>query len=449
MKPELREALKKLDQLKAQRAGIHNQMKEILNLADKETRALSPEEKTQWEELRQQGETLTEDIGRREILTKVGDEWEYDPHAAQRMDPSIGMDPKETQRYSFRKAILALDAARKGEHDAWKDAGLELEASRAVAQNLGKDPQGIFVPYDVQVAQRDLTVGTTTAGGYLKATELLPASFIELLRNKMMVRQAGATVLSGLVGDIAIPSQTGGATWYWVAESGDVTESNQTFGQVPMAPKTGGTFTDISRKLLKQSTPDVEMLVVNDLTAVAARGIDLAALHGTGSGNQPTGIAATSGIGAVAGGTNGAAPDWADIVDLETEVAVDNADVGRLNYMSNAKVRGKLKKTLVTATYGDQMIWPVNATEINGYPWLTTNQVSSALTKGSSSGVCSAIFFGNWVDLFIAMWGGLDLLLDPYTGGLAGTLRVIVHQDIDIAVRHAQSFAAMLDALTA
>jgi HK97 family phage major capsid protein len=257
-------------------------------------------------------------------------------------------------------------------------------------------------------------------------------------------------VLAGLVGDVAIPKQTGGATAYWVGESGSPTEGAQTVGQVALSPKTVGAFTDISRKLLKQSSIDVEAFVRNDLTSVLALAIDYAALHGPGSGNAPTGIAATSGIGDVAGGTNGLAPAWSHIISLETEVAQDNADVGRLAYMSNAKVRGKLKATPRTATYGDIMVWEPNAgnTPVNGYPFYVTNQVSSTLTKGSSSGVCSAIFFGNWADLVMGMWGGLDILVDPYTGGTAGTVRVIALQDVDIAVRHAQSFAAMLDALT-
>jgi hypothetical protein len=93
-------------------------------------------------------------------------------------------------------------------------------------------------------------------------------------------------------------------------------------------------------------------------------------------------------------------------------------------------------------------VWSENSSPVNGYNAVVTNQVSSALTKGSSSGVCSAIFFGNWADLLIGMWGGLDLLVDPYTASTTGTVRVTALQDIDIAVRHPESFAAMLDALT-
>jgi HK97 family phage major capsid protein len=295
---------------------------------------------------------------------------------------------------------------------------------------------------------RDLVVGTPTAGGNLVATDLMSQSFIELLRNKMIVRAAGATVLAGLVGDVAIPRQTGGATAYWVAESGAPTESQQTVDQVALTPKTVGAFTDISRKLLKQSSIDVEMFVRNDLATVLALAIDLAALHGSGASNQPTGIASTSGIGSVVGGTNGLAPAWSHIVDLESEVAIDNADVGALAYITNPKVRGVLKQT-EKASGTAQFVWERGSQPLNGYPAFVTNQVASNLDKGTSVGVCSAIFYGNWADLLIGMWGGLDVLVDPYTGGTAGTVRVIELQDVDIAVRHAQSFAAMLDALTA
>jgi HK97 family phage major capsid protein len=215
-----------------------------------------------------------------------------------------------------------------------------------------------------------------------------------------------------------------------------------------MSPKTLGAFTDFSRKLTVQSSIDVEAFIRRDLAAVLALEIDRAALHGSGSSNQPTGIAATSGIGSVAGGTNGLAPTWAHIVGLESEVAIDNADIGSLAYVTNAKVRGKLKTT-EKASSTAQFVWADGATPLNGYNAVVTNQVSSALTKGSSSGVCSAIFYGNWMDLLIGMWGGLDLLVDPYTASTTGTVRVVALQDTDIAVRHPESFAAMLDALTA
>lgn len=245
---------------------------------------------------------------------------------------------------------------------------------------------------------------------------------------------------------MAIPKQTGGATGYWLAESGTPTESQQTIGQVPLTPKTVGAYTDISRKLLQQSSIDVEAFVRGDLATVLGLAIDLAGIAGTGANNQPRGILNTVGIGSVIGGTNGAAPTWANIVALESEVAAANADVGRLHYLTNALVRGVLKTT-EKASGTAQFVW--NSNDVNGYTPIVSNQVPSDLTKGSAEDICSAIIFGNFADLLIGMWGGLDLLADPYTASTSGTVRVVALQDADIAVRHAESFAAMQDALTA
>lgn len=358
-------------------------------------------------------------------------------------DANLGMNRREVQQYSLVRAIRAAM------NNDWRGAELEREASEATAKRLGREPNGaFFVPAD-WMERRDLLVGTNTAGGHTVATDLLAQSFIDLLRNRMILTEAGVTMLTGLVGNVAIPRQTGGATAYWVAENGAPTESQQAFDQVTMSPKTVGAFTDISRRLINQSSIDVESLVRQDLATVLALAIDLAGLHGSGSSNQPTGLAATSGIGSVAGGTNGAAPTQAHLIALETEVAQDNADVGRLGYVTNTKVRGKLKTTPKVASTDSVMVWPDGVTPtLNGYRALVSNQVSSALTKGSASGVCSAIFFGNWADLLVGMWGGLDIMVDPYTGGTAGTVRVIALQDVDVAVRHPESFAAMLDVLT-
>lgn len=356
----------------------------------------------------------------------------------------IGLSKKEAQQFSFMRAINAQ--ANPGDRAAQEAAAFEREASDAVSAKFGKSARGFFVPAEVQ--RRDLEVGTGagSSAGKTVATNLLASSFIDLLRNKMSVTAMGAQFLSGLVGNIAIPRQTGGAAAYWVAESGSPTESAAAFDQVSMSPKTVGAYSDISRKLLLQSSIDIEAFVRNDLATVMALAIDLAALNGTGAGNQPTGVLKTSGIGDVAGGPNGAAPTWANIVELETGVAVANADAGTMGYLTNAKVRGKLKTTSKVSGQNG-FVW--EGGELNGYRAAVSNQVPSNLTKGTSSGVASAIIFGNWADLIIGQWGTLDLMVDPYSNSTSGTVRVVALQDVDVAVRNAVSFSAMLDALTA
>ncbi len=379
------------------------------------------------------GKTIEET--RAAIMAKIG--------SAPLPSAHIGLTDKEARSFSFLRAINAL--SNPTDRKAQEAAKFERECSDAVSGKMGRAAQGFYVPIEVQ--QRDLVVGTATAGGHTVATNLLAQNFIELLRNKMALTNLGAQFLAGLVGSIAIPRATSGATAYWVAENGAPTESQQAFDQVAMAPKTVGAYTDISRKLLLQSSIDVEGFVRNDLATVVALAIDLAAINGSGASNQPTGILNTAGIGSVAGGTNGLAPTWAHIVDLETQVAVGNADIGTLGYLTNAKARGKLKGTSKVSGQNG-FVWGDDGM-VNGYRTGVSNQVPSNLTKGTSSGVCSAIVFGNFADLIVGQWGSLDLMVDPYTGSTAGTVRVVALQDVDIAVRNAVSFAAMKDALTA
>ena len=351
--------------------------------------------------------------------------------------PEVGMDKKDVERFSFKRAINALS----NPHDrrAQEAAAFEFEASRAACDAYGVESRGLRIPDEV--LHRDNTVGTAADGGNLVGTDT--QGFIDMLRATSIAMQRG-TVMSGLVGDVAIPRQTGGATAYWLAEAGAPTETKAAFDQVTMSPKTVGAWVDISRKLTQQSSVDVEALIRNDLAATLGTAIDAVAINGGGT-NEPDGILQTTGIGAVVGGTNGAAPDWADIVDLESAVAVDNALNGALAYMSNYKVAGKLKQTDKASSFGEFIL---DGGEVNGYEFLLTNQVPSTLTKGSASNVCSAIIFGNWADLMMGMWGGLDLTVDPYSESTKGTIRVVAFQDVDVALRHAESFAAMQDALT-
>lgn len=440
------------------------QMRALHEKAEQENRAFNDEEAQQFGAWETQANELRTAIEREERLG--GFESQMTRSAGriaggrdedgQKDDPSIGMSNEEVRQYSLVRAIRA--AANQN----WRGAELEREASEAVAERMGREPRGFFVPHDWLSSEesgmsarqadrlrerRDLLAGTDSAGGYTVDTVLLASSFIELLRNRMVVRRAGATVLSGLVGDVSIPKQTGGATAYWVDENGALTESQQTFGQVPLTPHTLGAYTEISRRLMKQSSLDIEAFVRNDLALTLALAIDKAALHGTGAGNQPLGVAGTTGVNAVVGGTNGGEIDWARLVALETEVAVDNADVGRLAYIVNARTRGKLKTTLKASGTGIYL-WGEGGEPLNGYPAYVTNQVRSDLTKGTGSNL-SAAFFGNWGDLLLGMWGTLDLLVNPYSLDTTGAVRVTAFQDVDVAVRRPESFAVMLDAITA
>ena len=433
-----------INDMKVRRDALLAEARDIAEVADAAGRDLTDDERGKYEAIMADAKSVRNRIERAAALDAEAGLLAADAPAPI-PDATIGMSTDEVRAFSFIKAIRAAAS------DDWSDAGLEAEASRAAEKLLPNGRQGekgFVVPHDVLIEGRDVTKGTGT-GDQIVGTDLLAGSFIEGLRNRMVVKQAGARVMAGLVGDVAIPKASSGATAHWVGEDGAPTESTSAWTQVPLTPKTVAAWEDISRLLLKQSTPDAEALVRDDISSALALAIDLAALHGTGADEQPTGIAATSGIGSVAGGDNGLAAAWSHVVDLETEVAQDNADIGSLAYITNAKVRGKAKQTAKVASTDSHMLWAEGSTPLNGYRTLVSNQVASDLDKGTSTGVCSAIFYGNWNDLIVGMWGGLDVLVDPYTLSTTGQVRLVAFQSVDVAVRYAQSFAAMLDALTA
>lgn len=336
----------------------------------------------------------------------------------------VGLTQKEVRQFSFLKAINAM--ANPQDKRAWEAAAFEREVSEAAVKTYGRAAQGIFVPNDVIFGKRDLTVGTNNAGGFTVATDLMADSFIEMLRNRSVVQRAGATVMNGLVGNVAIPKQSAGATAYWVAESGAPTESQQTLAQVTMSPKTVGAYTDFSRKLMLQSSIDIESFVRRDLAQVIALAIDAAALYGTGSNNQPTGIKLTSGVNTKDFAAT--TPTFAELVAMESEVAADNADIGTMSYLFNPAQRGSLKTTEKSSTSAGQFVWEPGNT-VNGY----RTEVSNQVTAGD-------VFFGNFADLLIGFWSGLDLTVDPYSNSTSGTVRVVALQDVDIALRNAVSF---------
>ncbi|MDE2000815.1 MAG: phage major capsid protein [Burkholderiales bacterium] len=230
-------------------------------------------------------------------------------------------------------------------------------------------------------------------------------------------------------------------------------DASTTFDQVNLSLKTVGSLSVVSRNMLMQSTPDIEMLVRADLVASIALAIDAAALYGAGTGGVPLGITNQVGVGSVVGGTNGGAVTINNLIDMETQVMSANTPDNNLAYMMNARTVGALKK-LVSTT--GQYLWTNYAGgqrsgtpgEINGYTVARSNQCRSTLTKGTGTNL-SELFFGNWAEVMIGEWGVLELQPNPYAASVAaaGGVELRALQSIDVGVRHATSFAVMSDAI--
>ena len=360
----------------------------------------------------------------------------------------LDMSDREAAQFSYTRAIQAHLNQR------WaKDGGLEKEVSDTISKRMDRTTGGFFVPLDLKVraSATGNIVGTSSLGGAGVQTTVL--SLIEILRNKMLVRQLGARVLSGLSGNITFPRQITANTMAWEGENPSTGHglTAATLDNVALSPKTAMASTAYSRQLLIQSSFDVDGFVKDDLAQVLAIGLDLAALDGTGSNNQPTGIMRQDNVNVIVhtGTAAGGVPTFPEMVGYETVIANANADIANMAFVTTPGVRGKLKTTLKSTTAGSAYIWESDNT-INGYAAHASAQVPSGLTYGTSTTVAHGIVFGVWSELLIGEWGGaLEVIVDPYT--LASQNMVAITQMIlaDVAVRHPASFAITKSALIA
>ncbi len=347
------------------------------------------------------------------------------PLADQLSDNDIGLTDKEARSFSFLRVIRAL--AEPTDQRLQREAAFEFEASRAAAEKSGRKSNRFTIPTDVLCRALNTSITGSASGdtgGFLVATELLSASFIEILRNRATIMQLG-TVIGGLVGNVDIPKQIAAAQGYWLGEDDEATEGNLDLGHIVMSPKTVAAYSEITRRLMMQSSLDVEAMVRADLARALALTIDKAGYYGTGLSDQPKGIASYDGINAkdfVA-----TQPTFAELVAMETLISLDNADVQSMAYVGDAAFRGHCKTTEKFTGTG-ATLWEPGGT-VNGYAVQITNQIATG-----------DVFMGNFADLLIGMWGGLDLMVDPYTHSKRGRVRVVVFQDVDFALRREESF---------
>ncbi len=358
-------------------------------------------------------------------------------------------EQKDVDKFSLGKVLRAMTEGKTLD-------GIEreiIEEGRNEARAAQINAGGIFLPrFAIRKENRDMSATVTTSvtgdqGGMTIATE--KRGLADDFYNGSIARALGATVLEGLRGNIDLPRLIAGTAPAKKAENASADEVSPTTAMLSLSPKRLPAFIDIGEQLLAQSDANIEAVIRGSLTSQMLAIQEAAIFHGGGT-NEPTGIAATSGIGSVAGGTNGAAPTWAHLVGLETEVDTDNALIGRLAYATNGQIRGKLKTTpKVSSTDSIMLLDDRNPNTVNGYPIAFSNAISRTLTKGSSS-VASAIFFGNFSDLILAYWGGVSLeLIRDSSNAITGQYRLVASSYYDAGVLRPKSFAAMLDALGA
>jgi len=327
---------------------------------------------------------------------------------------------QEKRRFSLLKFIneVASDSL----------SGLELDAAEEGAREydrLGFTRQGQVIP---SFLLRDILGQSVTEDGDVLG-EVRPAVFMPQLNNRLTVQNLGATVLTGLVGKVPVAS-SGAVTAEWAAEGKDVAVKKINWAKNMLSPKRNVTRTAVTKDLLRQTSYDVEAYLIRLMQNAHNELVEAGVIAGAVDG--PTGILKTAGVKVI---DAAGAITWENIVALETAVNENNANKGRLGYLTNAKVWGAMKTT-PKLDGGDRFIMEENAgNRLNGYPVDWTNIVPSA--DGS------AMIFGNWEDLFVGEWGGFDIVIDPYTQAGSAQIIITINAWNDAIVAEPKSFAVL------
>lgn len=437
-----------LKELNEKRGAKAKEARALIDAASAAKRELTAEERSKVAALQTECENLDEQIT-----------VEIRQHALEKGRPATlsKQEERDIKSFDFSKVLNHLHRSASGTNHELLD-GIEAEMAQEgtkEARAAGISTAGLILPRMLvrrgNIEARDMTVtggSNGDQGGNTVVTN--KAGLLDTFYLSSVLQNAGATVLEGLVGNLDVPRLVADSTRpVKKTENEAATENTPTTAMLSLSPNRLPSYIDISEQLLKQSSSAIEAILRNHLVNKMAEVREIAFFHGSGT-SEANGIAGTSSIGSVVGGTDGAAPSWSHIVDLETAVDTANAMQGNLRYFSNGQIRGKLKKTArVSSTDSVMILDPREGGNLNGYPCSWTNAISRTLTKGNQS-LSSAIFFGNPADYWIAYWGGISLeMVRDKTNATTGLYTLVASTYYDGGVVRAGSWAAMLDALGA
>lgn len=370
------------------------------------------------------------------------------PDAKPLDNKDIGLTERETQSFSIVRLAQHMAGLATDE-----DAAFELEASRAARDNgtVENDHGGIIIPTDVMERWSDFQVDgvrydpederirrvvraamATSGNPNILTTDHLAGSFIDNLRNMSSILRAGVTVMEGLDSDVEIPGGDQNSSAFWLAaEDDDVAETNPTFRKITLAPRDLGAFTDLTRRMLQQSTIAIEAYARAQLVDAHRLEIDRAGLYGTGANGQPTGLLNTTGIGSVVFAAQ--YPTREEVIDVRAEIAETNRGTG-VQQMGNSLFTAAMQKQRTDPGSG---IFLMNdsAERLVGNPYLESNQI-----------VDGDFIAGVFSDFLMGLWGGLQLDRSTEAKFLSGGVRLRSIQTVDFACARVGSFVYGADA---
>ncbi len=433
-----------LKELREKRQAKIDEAQGILTEAGKrapESRSLTADEKTKYDGLDKEIDDLDTDIKRAE---KAEQRAKDDAGRTQPINSHNTTEARDIASYSLLKAVRSLAGGAPLE-------GIEREMhqqAESEARATGKEVNGVGIP-QMLLSRRDNSITQPTQpedGSAVKVVDTV-RPVIDLARPKSVLRALGATFLGGLVGDVGVPSLSQGAKSTFKGEIETLDKSNQKFKDAKLTPHRMGTWVRRSKQFLLQTSPGIEALLRQDLEKSIVQELERVAINGDGVDDEPLGILNYTDILQLALGANGGVPDRDTLILLESLVEGQDFNLDSAGYLINVATKSKLKRTKVDAGSG---IFLMNDNrELNGYPVQVTTNVPRNLNKGTvTNNSLSAAIFGDWTQLLIGQWGGLDITVDNITLAKQGQVEIIIQTFHDVLAAQPKAFAAVKDLVT-
>lgn len=346
--------------------------------------------------------------------------------------------------YSYLRVMRSLLLQAEG-RGAGLD-GLEGDVDKFLRARMPEDYKGhggALVP--MRTTKRTV-LDTLTTGKGVETVQQQVGEFIELLRARARVLQAGAVQLTGLTGPVGFPKQTAGGTVYWVPENpgSDVSDADPTLGLALMSARTLQGNIPFTRQFLLQTSLDAEAWSRNELATGHGLAVDKGAIHGRGNNGEPTGIYAALGVNSKDFSSNVANLTTANLLSMVSAIADANADVSTMRWLTTPILAAVMRGTLELSAAGARTIWTGNLQDgdVLGYGASSTTQCSKVMSGSLPTGGSGhALVFGNWADMYIGLFGALELVVDPYSRKKRGIIEVTSFQMGDVLIRHGESFS--------
>ena len=434
--------MKNIKALKEERGHLLDELAGLQTVIEREARSMSELETNRLNDIEARLSSIANEVEKLDKLQNL---------AAQAAGNSVSRSEEKEKskmkdQYSFKRA---MEMAISGRRDGVEGEFNAIAAEEYQRSGVSVSAHSIKIPSEVFKRDMTATGGSSGSEGGVNIQTSV-GSIIDVLLPRTVLRGLGVQQLSNLVGNLDLPTASTLPSAGWNTENGTATEKSPAFSKVTFSPKRLAAYIQVSNQLMLQSSNSIDAYVRNWLLQAMAQSMEAAAIKGGGS-NEPTGIIANANVNVVfAGGAtsnstnaNGAAPVWADVVNLMK--AVENANGDGVAYLTNPLVKAKLQTTpRQSSGVEGNFIWPAGGSELNGYPVATSTLVPSNLSKGTSSTLSAAIF-GDFSKMALASWGGMELTVDPYSGATAGLTNVVLNAYMDCNLLQPAAFAVCKD----